>query len=130
VASRWPQRLALAASISLSISRSVRYRAGGSNCYIYYLGSTLLDMRIFHDFCHSLADDCYDTIRSVTVSPPEVGASILWATPPQKGVHTGGAVPDGPDTAAPRKMRLARELRGRELISAPARAAPPLPPTA
>src|SRR5262249_24120742 len=35
--------------------------AGRSDCYIYCSRSTLLDTRIFHDFCHSLPDDCYDT---------------------------------------------------------------------
>src|SRR5262245_21655402 len=35
--------------------------AGRSDCYIYCSRSTLLDMRIFHDICHSLPDDCYDT---------------------------------------------------------------------
>src|SRR5262249_30716367 len=55
-------------------------RAGGSDCYIYCSRSTLLDVRISHDFCPFMPSDCYDTPRSVTVSSTRmglVGASIL-----------------------------------------------------
>src|SRR5215510_9306394 len=36
-------------------------RAGGSDCYIYCSRSTLLDVRISHDFCPFMPSDCYDT---------------------------------------------------------------------
>src|SRR5262249_32087533 len=55
-------------------------RAGRSNCYIYYLRSTLLDVRIFHDFCPFLPDDCYDTwqkCNSTSTRMGLIGASIL-----------------------------------------------------
>src|SRR5215813_414666 len=55
-------------------------RAGRSNCYIYCLRSTLLDVRIFHGFCPFLPDDCYDTWQKCNSKPTRkglAGASIL-----------------------------------------------------
>src|SRR6478672_9371274 len=96
VASRWPQRLPFAASISLSISRSVRYSRGRPDLTVTF--TALEAHRSTCVFSMTSAPFCQTTVtildRSVTVSrmgyrPPCLlsGKSDIEPTPPNYPVN-------------------------------------------